>query len=393
MREQYDQKLVVYEPICRNLEHVPVNAEMIRILDRALAPDEILFYGEKSHIQAVEDALEGRFNARFTPIPIDLPPRHSQFPQRIFKDAAQILGLFKTTRSFKAPIFLVLSCNASVLFALKALGLFSPDNLQIQVVLHSILARITGWRSRNPLVRMGDFRSALTLKPHANIQYIVLEKAIRTRVLETLPRLEKYFHLLDHPLPQTDMHLKKTLPERPLSFGFLGIASPDKGFPLFAKTAGKVQGKNHRFYCIGSISKECPELDMSGLDTLPASGKLDRKVFRQKLNKLHYICLPYETEHYQWSASGVLLDAVCWEKPVIARSVPMIKDLFTRFGNIGYLFDSDDEYYDIIENLSRNFSSDSYTEQVGNMKKIKAQRSLDNLAAQYLGFTRGRQAI
>ena len=43
------------------------------------------------------------------------------------------------------------------------------------------------------------------------------------------------------------------------------------------------------------------------------------------------------------SASGALLDAITWLKPIIANRIPFVANLFERYGDIGYLCDDPDQ--------------------------------------------------
>jgi len=51
---------------------------------------------------------------------------------------------------------------------------------------------------------------------------------------------------------------------------------------------------------------------------------------------------------YTLTTSGILLDAIAWEKPVIARKIPIFEAMLEKHGDIGYLFRDDTELKEII---------------------------------------------
>jgi hypothetical protein len=73
------------------------------------------------------------------------------------------------------------------------------------------------------------------------------------------------------------------------------------------------------------------------LDHPVAEGQLSREAFRARLAPLHHVFLPLQPAYYRLSASGALLDAITWLKPVIATDLPIIADAFAAHGDIGAL--------------------------------------------------------
>jgi hypothetical protein len=91
----------------------------------------------------------------------------------------------------------------------------------------------------------------------------------------------------------------------------------------------------------------------------------------------------YQQNHYEYSPSGAFLDAITWEKPIIARRIPIFRDLFKKYGDIGYLFDNDSELADITENIIVEFNQIRYNSQKLNILKARCARMPDALARTY----------
>jgi hypothetical protein len=70
---------------------------------------------------------------------------------------------------------------------------------------------------------------------------------------------------------------------------------------------------------------------------------------------------------WRHTASGVLLDAIAWEKPVIARKIPIFEAMFEKHGELGYLFNDDTELKAIVERIVQAAEKSRYSCQVQNL--------------------------
>src|SRR5207244_2672405 len=120
-----------------------------------------------------------------------------------------------------------------------------------------------------------------------------------------------------------------------------------KGFRQFLEIASALSRKMPglaEFHAIGWGDESWGPSELGSLATVPSRGRLSRSEYVRQVEKLHFICLPYKGTHYELSPSAVLLDAIAWEKPVIASRIPIMEDLFSRFGNIGCLCTDNREF-------------------------------------------------
>ena len=223
---------------------------------------------------------------------------------------------------------------------------------------------------------------------HKCIQFIVLEEPIRDAVLKELPYLSTRIGVLDHPIPLDEKHIESNDFYPPIQFGFLGLATEHKGFLKYLTVASEISTRFPgiaSFHVIGRSNDQYKYLsfpEMTFLSTKPCTERLSRDKYIQGLKKLHYVCLFCGDRHYEFSASGVMLDSVAWGKPIIAAQLPIFKNLMNRFGDIGYL-SKDDEFSETIGTILRKVDTNRYKRQVLNMHQVKKSRTPDSLAKKY----------
>lgn len=384
--------IVVCEPVCQGLEHVPFNAGLLAIIRTAFPDQEICFFAELSHLGAVRDGVGRAISESIRWNPLNLPKRHAEFFSRLGGDARIMNTLMHAARATDARHLVLTTATPSILLMLKFFLKKSRKPFTAQVVNHGILTSLTGWRSRNPFIRMTDYRSALTCGSDPRIQYIVLEESIQKKLIALLPSLKNQVELLEHPIPPGEKTLHRLDLAPPVCFGYLGLVNETKGFSSFNDVAGAISKEypgRAQFHVIGHLPKSTPKYETPYLEKKPSQTKLPRDEFIRGLSQLHYVCLPFKKEHYELCASGVLLDAITYEKPVLARRLPIFENIFERFGDIGYLFANQTEFQAIIEKIVVNPDPATYGRQMENLKKVRMSRAPEALALQYKTITLG----
>jgi hypothetical protein len=123
---------------------------------------------------------------------------------------------------------------------------------------------------------------------------------------------------------------------------------------------------------------------MEVLATKPATRLLSRANFVRGVKPLHFIVLSHETAAYTLTASGILLDAIAWQKPVIARKIPIFEAIFEKHGDIGYLFTDDQELEEIVGRIITVPDKSHYDRQILHLRAAKTARDPKTLASSYL---------
>jgi len=228
-------------------------------------------------------------------------------------------------------------------------------------------------------------KSALTLLGNKGIHYVVLEHSIRDTVVTSFPLLSGKIDALEHPISPNQIELPEVSLVEPIRFGFLGLADKAKGYPVFVDMANRITAKygtRAEFHAIGhgkSVNLNGP----NALLTKPQSTLMSRTAFLNGVSPLHFIVLPHEPDAYTLTASGVLLDAIAWGKPVICRKIPIFESMFKAHGDIGYLFSGDDDLMGIVEQIVEKTDDARYRDQMNNLRNARKTRQPEALAEPY----------
>ncbi|MDQ7837660.1 MAG: glycosyltransferase [Thermodesulfobacteriota bacterium] len=384
--------IIVCEPVCYGHEHVPFNAALLETICSAYPHERVAFYGEESHLQQVRVQIGQSLSASIFWTPIVLPPRHAEFFSRLGRDFKLVAHLINATDRNNGGLLVFTCVTPSTIFVLNFLLKFVYRQAKVQAVLHGILGSLTGWRSRNPFIRFTDLRSALSLGSCDRIQYIILEESIKRKLLCVISFLQGSVAVLEHPIAPNERFENSIALMPPIKFGFLGASTEAKGFDRYLKVASEIKSRfpgRAEFHAYGSISDGLSKLQMSVLDVQPQQTKLGRNQYVCGLKNLHFVCFPYKKGHYELSPSGALLDAVAFGKPIVASRLPIFEALFDRYGDIGYLFDTEGEFCQIIQQIAQEADDRRYANQVINIKRLRDDRSSRFLAIKYRNITSG----
>jgi hypothetical protein len=366
--------------------HVPFNAGLLATIRAAFPKEDLSFFGAAAHIEELKKEVGEPLAGSIDWKDILLPPSGTGYFQRFFRDLRTIRRLLRSVPQHSTSRLLLTSARPSTVLALKVGRCFRFKHMPVQIVLHG-MSGVVGTRYRRPIRRFQDMKTALTLFDNKNIQYLVLEQSILDTVLLNVPDLLGKLEALDHPISSKEAEFQPIDLSEPVRFGFLGLADKSKGFPLFIKVANHVTakyGERVEFHAIGRLPQNgTPMTGYEVLITKPAIGRIGRADFIRGVSPLHFIILPHESEPYRLSASGVLLDAITWQKPVICRKIPIFEQIFERHGDIGYLFSDDSELTTIIEQILKAADKSRYHAQVLNLRSVRKSRAPETLAATY----------
>jgi glycosyltransferase involved in cell wall biosynthesis len=366
--------------------HVPFNAGLLATMHTAFPKESIVFLASAAHIEELRKEVGPSLANWIAWEEIHSPTPGTNYISRFLVEFRIILNLLTMLPQDASSYLVLTSAYPSTVLALKVALWFRAMRTPVQIVLHG-MSGVIGRRYKNPVRRFRDMRTALTVLGNTNIQYLVLEKSIRDTVLESLPSLCGNIEVFEHPISPNEGSCQTVDFKDPIRFGFLGLADKPKGFPLFVKLANHITpkyGARVEFHAIGRF----PQNDgaMNGTEILaikPGITRMGRVDFMRGVSPLHFVVLPHEALSYTLAASGVLLDAIAWGKPVIARRIPIFEAMFERHGDIGYLFNDEDELKDGVERILIRRDKSRYHNQVINVLAARQSRVPEALAASY----------
>jgi hypothetical protein len=388
--------ILVCEIMFNKSAHVPFNAGLLATIRAAFPKEDLSFFGGAAHMEELKEQLGQPLASSIAWSEIlPISPRTS-YSVRFFRELSVIRRLFRTLPQVSTSRLLFTSAFPSTVLALKVARCSRSKNTPVQMVLHG-LSGVVGKRYRHPIHRFQDMKTALTLLGNNGIQYLVLEESIRDTIVRHLPLLSGKIEALEHPISPNEGASQTVDLSEPIRFGFLGLAIKIKGYSLFVELANEVTAKHGRraeFHAIGKLPEYgTPVNGTEALATKPAGMQLTRANFIRGVTPLHFIVLPHEAAPYTLAASGVLLDAIAWEKPVIARKIPIFEAIFEKFGDIGYLFSDDTELSSIVEQILLEADKSRYRRQVLNLQGVRKSRAPEVLAAAFREMCRTSEGV
>ena len=354
----------------------------------AFREHRITVVAEREHSNGLRDALRGIDLGAIAWRDVDIPPRHAKIWHRIRPEYELLRTLFQLVTDARGRWLLLLNALDSTLVALSACRALSARPFPAQVILHGTP---NGWRPRNPLARAVDLHSSMRLAARRRLQYLVLEEAMKARVLDLLPSLAGRVEAIPHPVPLGEGDDSSQIPEPPLRVGFLGVASDPDGFGIFLDIARFLKTAYPRqvdFHAVGTWPPDHGGIDCSVLSTPPSKSRLSRAEYVRLVKSLHFVCLPLPGAHCHFSASEALLDAVAWGKPIIALRTPLLGD-WSKNSDIGYLCGHTGEMISTLTRLIEGFDPGLYLKQVKALHEIRRSRLPDALAPIYRRLTVG----
>ena len=136
--------------------------------------------------------------------------------------------------------------------------------------------------------------------------------------------------------------------------------------------------KKIKFYSIGRIFYNKDLLEKNGIKTIPDSHvrRLSRSEMNNYMSMLDYVIFLYPKDGYILRASGAIFDAIDNEKPILAIKNEYFNYLFSKYQEIGYLFENTEGIFEYLNNINQQNTSTDY-------KKIKHQLSPEIIALHF----------
>jgi len=393
--------ILIFEMTWTGTVHAPVNCGVIQFVARAWPEQQVRVHADPTHLAELQRdrALTALPNIAFVPIEVSQRYRgrtHMVSFPRFWQEFRIVQTALRKAPRKAGCLVLLTSTTATGTFAAAYAASLSRRRVGVQIGLHGNLSDATGWRPRNPLVRAFDTLSALQARFRVPVRFLVLEPAIRTSLQSALPAAAARTDVVRHPINAAEIPAgDPPVPLPPIRVGFVGLGSEAKGFPTFLDIAARVKarhGDRIAFVHIGIVQAG----KTAGCDVLedpPTKEHLSRAEFARRLAALHYVFLPFRRGYYDLSASGALIDAVTWLKPIITMRVPLSEQFFAESGEIGFLCEDEASMEAAVETALTEIDPGRYARQVDALRAARDARRTEVLAAAYreaveLGFPR-----
>ncbi|HUB10794.1 MAG TPA: hypothetical protein VMB34_02470 [Acetobacteraceae bacterium] len=389
--------ILVYEPLWTGTHHAPGNSVTIQTIAGAFPDQAVRVYAEATHLHELraDQALAAHPSVTLhgTGVSPLFPGKtHVVSAQRFRQEFAVLRSALRSVPAGEPCLVMLISATPTAIWAASLLARVARRRIAVQVGLHGNLNELTGWRSRNPLLRAADLPAAMQARHGGRVRFLVLDDAIRDEVARLIPRAAAVTDVLPLPANLAEVALAREIPfSVPVRIALVGQATEAKGTAPFLALARHFRATHPgkaEFHLVGRLMPGDDPARFADLVGPVSADHLSRAAFQQRLAGMHYVCLPLQPGYYSLSASGALIDAITWLKPVIATSLPLVANMFRQFGEIGYLCADADAMRAAIAGLVDAPDPARYAAQVTAMRRLRDSRMPDGLIATYRAIIR-----
>ena len=388
--------ILAFELTWTGTTHAPGNGATLATVVRALPEHSVRMYAEATHLAelAADPGLAGLATLSLHPVAVSTLHRGRTHVVSWRRGLVEFRALRQALRealhggpASEPCLILMLSATPTAVFAACLAAWLQGPHVAVQVGLHGNLNEITGWRSRNPLLRAFDLRAAMVSRWTRRARYLVLDPSIRAALADILPEAASRTDVIDLPVNAGERAGQggAALVE-PVRIGFVGQATHAKGIDIFLRLAATLRAEyasRVAFTLVGRAMPGSDLADFAGLADPVGTAHLSRAEFLRRLDSLHYVLLPYRTGYYDLAASGALIDAITWGKPVIATDLPIVAQLFARFGDVGHLCADEAGLLAAMRVILDGMDQTRYATQVAALARAAAARTPQALAPIY----------
>lgn len=356
-------------------EHEDCNGGMIRLISQ-IASEEVYFVAHKTHIDAIKK-IGMPDNVKCREIEFEkflLPQRREQEIQRkqLVEKIIRDLKLGKNDKVF------FLSSAMTIMNA--AIDANMQHNIPFYFIMHADLDGVLSEACLNGdeynytsiIERAGqcEFSHFIVFNPFAKekLKGFLSDCVLRKMFFLHLPMYgEKVYHEIGN---------KSVI-------GIYGACVNSKNFIPILK---RLQAVKYEDYLIFEIHRRIPAVNQMDYSyKFPKRGTKVRQFVwgftgeeRHKFfSRLDWILLPYDGGTYQTSMSGILADAIAYEKPILALNSQIIK--WYNQKPIGIVADSVEALCEIMYNDVGLNNSRKYAEYCHNITTVKKETEIENI--------------
>jgi glycosyltransferase involved in cell wall biosynthesis len=189
-----------------------------------------------------------------------------------------------------------------------------------------------------------------------NIIFLVLGDNIKLNLKNHISNIYwNKLYSIDHSYIPNNLNKDNNKNKKIIKFGIIGQIRKEKNISdiiLLAKNLSfEIINKKLKLIIIGFTSIMNEELKASGLIFSNKNYFLPREEYNKQISSVDYILFFYNENMYQFTASGLLLDVLNTEKPIIALKNNYFDYFFRKYGELGKLVNSIDDMTTIIKKI------------------------------------------
>lgn len=380
--------MILCEPICRGFEHAPFNAAFIDLLRRSNPAESLVFLAERTHLDEVNRILVTHQSAPVAGSPISMVSADAAKLTRLAHGIAICQEAIDQARRTDGRLIFT-SIATPTLVAVKVLLRLAPS-VKAVIVPHGILESLVSQRRWRPSWFSLGFRWGEL----SRLRYLVLGESIRQQ-LKSLQYSTRAVLAIDHPYFFEPPRDYGPFEGGKIQFASLGVGHRGKGTDRFISLARELAnskaGLTPEFSLIGPLVD--PTIDLEGAPVqLHSPGRaLSRSDFESRVRGIDYAVFLYRPTSYRLTASGAFFDALSFLKPIITLKNSFFSYYFGRFGDIGYLCESEEHVRETIQEVLYSPPRERYKVQQANLLRARAELTAGDLTS-LEGFWRGQDS-
>lgn len=346
--------------------HVQINACLLKML-MMLYPHEVAYHSSSSNkkeVVGLVPELEGdiEWNKLFV---YEGKSKYAILFRYIFSAFLNIIILLRSKNNQ------VLVFNYNNPFSIRTVNCLNKIlRRKILIVCHGELERLYPKEDSGFLAKLITFFVRNFFQKEkgfdSHITFCVLGESVLHNLKDVIsPELYKHFHVIEHPYIYSypDTLKQKIHEDGILNLGVVGSFSYAKGGRSFIQLVEEFNDDtNVRFSVTGSVSYGGEELKSLGVSFPKNDGKgqIPIEEFSERISQLDYILFLYPSDSYKLTASGAIMDAIKWGKPIISIRNDYFENIFRKYGEFGFLVNDFSEMKDKIRSLIKTQMHSDY---------------------------------
>lgn len=393
--------MIFLEYYSRGESHSEINAAMIAILLQKYPCEQFYLFCSKGHFKCIESILK-KSDINITNVifnEISVSPEKFEY-SRFFIDFNLIKQIFNFAKTSEETKIFVSYTTTLFLYYLKLFLFFNPK-IKVITAIHSELERLYVWKYAQGFSGIKKYVTALYCFVFSlflplciyvkNYKCLVYGESIKNNLLKKVPFISKESVIvIDHPYVTQEKINPVPFNKPEIQFGIIGLIDKKKNginLKMLLQKLKEKECKNFKISLIGHIRNRITEeylLDVLNLDFVEYKRKVNEFISKELRDSLEeqtdYNIYTYNSDGYKLTASGAFMDAVNFEKPIIAIKNDFFEYYFNKYGNIGYLCDSIDDMVEIILQIVNKPPKDEYIIQQKNIKILKREIDINYIA-------------
>lgn len=384
--------MIFLEYYSKGESHSEGNAASIAIMLQKYPKDNIHLFCTQGHYQCLKNILN---NAKISHDnilfhEIDAHPEKYEY-SRFIIDFTLTKSIFDFAKKNNETKIFSTYTTTIFLYYLKLFLIFYPKISAITTI-HSELERLNilkysngfnGLRKYFTILYCFFFGLYLPLSINLkNYKCLVYGESIKQNLLKKIPLLKSNSVIaIDHPYITNGIEYTEPFKQGQVNFGLIGLIDKKKNGINLLKLLhllNKQKTDNFKISLIGHIRNKMTEeylgeaIKFDFVERASNDTEFISKELRDELEaKVDYNIYTYNTDGYKLTASGAFMDAISFEKPVIAIKNDFFEYYFNKFGNIGYLFDNANDMAGKMIEIVANPDKEEYYKQREKIKTIK----------------------